>query len=122
MLVIVVGPCGSGKTTLVAALQAAGFTARVVAQEHSRVPELWRHGGDPDALIYLDASPAVITRRRDNDFPAWLHAKQRRRLASAREHAALYIDTDDLSAAAVRQRVLDFLERCGPTAAEVGSI
>ncbi|PLS79924.1 MAG: hypothetical protein CYG59_10785 [Chloroflexi bacterium] len=111
MLVVVVGPCGSGKSTLVARLQTAGYQARAVAQEHSRIPELWRHGGQPDALIYLDASPSTITYRRQNDFPRWLYDKQVRRLESARQHATLYLQTDDLAAAVVQQRVLEHLEQ-----------
>ncbi len=111
MLVVVVGPCGSGKSTLVARLQTAGYEARAVAQEHSRIPELWKHGGEPDALIYLDASPSTITRRRQNDFPEWLYAKQVRRLMSAREHATLYLHTDNLAAVVVQQRVLEHLTK-----------
>lgn len=109
MVIVVVGPCGSGKSTLVARLQSQGFSARVVAQEHSRVHDLWRHGGEPDALIFLDASPTTISTRRDNEFPPWLHEKQMRRLAAARDHATLYLPTDRLSAADVEQRVLDHL-------------
>lgn len=115
MDIVVVGPCGSGKSTLVARLQSHGFPARAVAQEHSRVHELWRHGGEPTALIFLDASPTTITARRDNEFPPWLHEKQMRRLASAREHATLYLHTDHLSAADVEQRVLDHLRTQGRT-------
>jgi adenylate kinase len=111
MVVVVVGPCGSGKTTLVARLRAAGYDARAVAQEHSAIPELWRHGGDPDALIYLDASPPVISRRRRNDFPRWLYGRQQRRLRSARDHATIYLHTDTLDPRAVEQRVLDHLQR-----------
>lgn len=109
MDVVVVGPCGSGKSTLVERLQTLGYAARAVAQEHSRVHELWRHAGEPDALIFLDASPTTITARRDNEFPPWLHEKQMRRLASARAHATLYLDTDRLSAWDVEQRVLAHL-------------
>ena len=109
MMVVVVGPCGSGKSTLVARLQAAGYDARVVAQEHSAIPELWRHSGEPDVLVYLDASPPVISRRRQNDFPRWLYGRQQRRLRSARERAKLYLHTDSLDRRAVEQRVLDHL-------------
>ncbi len=111
MVIVVVGPCGSGKTTLVARLQAAGYDARVVAQEHSAVPDLWRHGGEPDALIYLDASPAVISRRRQNEFPRWLYGRQLRRLRVARERATLYLHTDHLDPRDVEARVLDHLRR-----------
>lgn len=114
MRVVIVGPCGSGKSTLAAQLAQRGYDAHIVAQEHSRVRELWRHGGEPDALIYLDASPPTITARRHNNFPAWLYAKQQQRLASARSHASLYLHTDRLSAAAVEHRVVDHLQRVRP--------
>ena len=106
MQVVVVGPCGSGKTTLVRRLQALGYTARAVAQEHSMIPDLWRHGGQPDALIFLNATPATISARRRNEFPAWLYTKQMQRLQSAREHATLYLQTDPLLPTEVEQRVL----------------
>ena len=118
MDIVVVGPCGSGKSTLVATLQEAGFDARAVAQEHSRIPELWRHAGDPDALIFLDASPPTITARRHNEFPGWLYEKQQRRLASARANATLYLQTDALSADDVERRALAHLGASSPTGAE----
>jgi thymidylate kinase len=111
MLVVVVGPCGSGKTTLVARLRTLGYTARAVAQEHSHIHELWKHGGTPDALIFLDASPAMITRRRQNQFPQWLYTAQIQRLHSARAHATFYLHTDRLSPGEVQRRVLDHLRR-----------
>ncbi|MBP9503378.1 MAG: hypothetical protein KBF17_14555, partial [Candidatus Promineofilum sp.] len=46
--VAVVGPCASGKSTLVAALRAAGYDARHPAQEHSFVKDMWRRRVDPD--------------------------------------------------------------------------
>lgn len=109
MQVVVVGPCGSGKTTLVRWLQAQGYSARAVAQEHSVVHDLWRHGGQPEALIFLDASPAVISVRRRNEFPAWLYETQIERLADARQHTTLYLHTDRLAAAEVQRQVLGHL-------------
>jgi thymidylate kinase len=109
MLVVVVGPCGSGKTTLVKRLQALGYSARAVAQEHSQIDELWRHGGKPDALIFLDASPATITRRRQNEFPEWLYRMQIERLRSARQNATLYLHTDRVPAVEVQRRVIEHL-------------
>lgn len=111
--VIIAGPCGSGKSTLAATLAAAGFTVRAVAQEHSVIHELWRHGGKPLALVVLEASPSIITRRRGTDFPKWLHEEQMERLRSAREHADLIVDTDDRSAQDVAKVVIDFLRDMG---------
>lgn len=113
MLVIVVGPCGSGKSTLAAHLQELGYDARIVAQEHSRVHDLWRHGGRPDALIYLDASPTVITRRRGGTFPRWLYDKQIDRLNDARAHTTLYLHTDASSPQDVLRAVTEHLRQKG---------
>jgi hypothetical protein len=62
--VAVVGPCASGKSTLTAALRAAGYEARQPAQEHSYVPDMWRRLVDPDVLIYLDISYEALLERR----------------------------------------------------------
>lgn len=110
---MVVGPCGSGKSTLVARLTALGYPARAVAQEHSVVRELWRHGGEPSALILLHADPATITRRRKAEFPAWLHVQQLQRLATARERADLVIATDRESPETVAAHVVAFLHDVG---------
>jgi gluconate kinase len=108
-----VGPCGSGKSTLVARLTALGYAARAVAQEHSIVRELWRHGGEPAALILLHAEPATITARRQAEFPAWLHSRQLERLATARAHADLVVTTDQESPETVTARVVEFLRNAG---------
>lgn len=107
--IVVVGPCGSGKTTLVQGLEAHGYTARVVAQEHSIVTTLWRHQGLPTALILLDASLQVITARRGADFPAWLYNKQMERLMVARNNANLILATSDLTPGQVLHQVVEFL-------------
>lgn len=83
--------------------------ARAVAQEHSQIHELWKHGGVPDALIFLDATPATITRRRRNEFPEWLYKLQVERLASARRNATLYLNTDRMAAAEVQHQVIAHL-------------
>jgi molybdopterin-guanine dinucleotide biosynthesis protein len=108
--IVVIGPCGTGKTTLVEALQAQGYAARVVAQEHSAVQHLWEHQETPTALIMLDATPAVISARRHNEFPQWLYEQQRQRLRSAEEHATLYLHTDELASEQVQQQVIEHLQ------------
>lgn len=108
--IAVVGPCATGKSTLVAALKTAGFEARHVAQEHSYVPNMWQVISQPDFLIFLDADYDTLRRRRPNtDFQPPHLAEQRRRLAHARAHCHLYIDTTALSPGEVRDRVLSFL-------------
>lgn len=110
--VAVVGACAVGKSTLVSALLEAGYEARHVAQEHSYVPAMWQRISQPDALIYLDADyESIMARRPAFDFrPADL-AEQNRRLAHARQHCNLYIDTTDMTPAEVQERCLVFLTR-----------
>jgi shikimate kinase len=108
--VAVVGPCAAGKSTLIEALRAAGYDARHPAQEHSFVPNMWQRLVAPDVLVFLDVDyPTYLARRPHQDpGPAYL-AEQHHRLAHAREHADLMIDTSDQSAEAVRETVLAFL-------------
>ncbi len=108
-LIGVVGPCGSGKSTLIAALEGYGYVCRHIAQEHSYVQAMWQIISKPDILIYLGASFPVSTQRRKLTWQAKDHAEQLRRLAHAREHANLIIETDALTSAQVLQRALDFL-------------
>ena len=115
MEVVVVGPCGAGKSTLVSALRARGFAARAVAQEHSIIPGLWRHAGMPAALILLEARRSTITRRRGGDFPGWLLRQQQERLALAREHADLRIATDEATPEQIVAEVVDYLRAAGIT-------
>lgn len=106
-LVAVVGVCASGKTTLARNLQALGWNARQVAQEHSYAPDMWRRITGPDILIYLDAQLATIRRRRrDPEFPAWILEAERCRLRHARRHCAVYLPTDDLTPEEVLAHVL----------------
>jgi chloramphenicol 3-O-phosphotransferase len=108
--IVVVGPCASGKSTLVSALQALGYDAHVSGQEHSEITTLWQHSL-PDVLIALDVDISAVRDRRGDSWPEWLHDLQVRRLASASRAADLAIDTSMLSAQAVVARVVAFLER-----------
>ncbi len=111
MRVAVVGACASGKSVLVNALRQAGYEARHVAQEHSYVPAMWQRVSRPDVLIYLDADYETIMSRRPSFsfMPADL-AEQNRRLAHARAHCDLLVDTSDLTPAEIQERCLSFLE------------
>ena len=90
--IVVVGPCASGKTTLVAALRRLGFDATVCGQEHSEIPTLWRHT-DPDVVIALAVDLQTVRRRRGHDWPAPIYAAQQRRLSGALARADLVLDT-----------------------------
>ncbi len=109
-LVGVVGPCGSGKSTLIEGLERYGYPCRHIAQEHSHVQAMWRIISKPDLLIYLHASFPVSTTRRRLNWQERDYLEQLRRLADARENAQLIIDTDTLTPAEVLRKALDFLD------------
>ena len=107
--VTIVGVCASGKSELARRLEARGVPVRTVAQEHSHIPQLWRHEGWPDVLVYLGASQRTVRRRGRLSLPAAALREQRRRLADARRHANLRLSTDRLRPEEVERAVLDFL-------------
>ena len=109
-LIGVVGPCGSGKSTLVAGLEKHGYRCRHIAQEHSYVQAMWQKIGKPDILIYLAASFAVSTSRRQLNWQEKDYDEQLQRLAHARHHANLRVDTDALTPEQVLQKVLNYLK------------
>lgn len=110
LIVGVVGPCCSGKSTLVNSLIQRGYTVRHIAQEHSFAPSMWKVIGKAELLVFLDVSFEVAQRRRWMDWkPADLEAQQQR-LRHAREHCDVYLQTDTLSAEQVLKRVLSVLE------------
>ena len=109
-LIAVVGPCASGKTLLVQALRAQGYNAREVAQEHSYVPTMWQRITQPDLLVYLDNSWEIARQRRPTDAGADWWAELAQRLHHARQHADLYINTDELTPQEVLERALAFLK------------
>lgn len=108
-LIGVVGPCGSGKSTLITGLELEGYRCRHIAQEHSYVQDMWKRISNPDSLIYLHSSYEVSTLRRRLNWTEAEYAEQLRRLAHARQHADLIIETDLLTIEEVLQRVLNFL-------------
>ncbi len=130
-IIKVVGPCKSGKSTLVAGLQAAGYAARSCGQEHSETPAMWQRIHPPECLIFLEVSPETMRARVNrSDWSddllatqqrrlaharqhADLLATQQRRLAHARQHADLIVATDLASAQEVLGQVMAFLEQCG---------
>jgi len=113
-LVGVVGPCGSGKSTLVAGLERCGYSCRHIAQEHSYVQAMWQRITKPDILIFLEASFPVSTARRKLNWQQKDHDEQIRRLAHARQHANILIDTNELTPEQVLQKALDQLKELIP--------
>jgi energy-coupling factor transporter ATP-binding protein EcfA2 len=111
--VIVVGPCGAGKTTLTLSLHALGILIRQIAQEHSFVADLWHRGTPPDVLIFLDASFETCTARKRFKWLERDYLEQQRRLANARSHCHFYLATDSLTPLEVRDRVAAFLRGAG---------
>lgn len=108
-LIGVVGPCGSGKSTLIAGLEKHGYACRHIAQEHSYVPAMWQIISKPDILVFLHASFPVSTARRKLDWRLKDYEEQFRRLSHAHQHAHIIIDTDDLTPHQVLQKALDYL-------------
>lgn len=106
--VAIVGHCASGKSTLVTALRGQGFDASAVAQEHSGIAWLWRHS-DPDVLIYLDVPLSTVRDRRGQEWPQAVYDAQEERLAEARAHANLIVDTATMNIREMTARVLAFL-------------
>lgn len=112
MRVVVVGPCGSGKTVLVASLSDLGYDARECVQEHSHLPDMWQRISKPDVLIYLEVALESLCKRKPGH--AWTQAildEQLRRLTHARSGSDLTVETDDLTEGQVLQQVLGFLSR-----------
>ncbi len=70
---------------------------------------MWQIITKPDFLIYLEASFEVCTTRRKLNWTPADYAEQLRRLAHAKEHANLIIQTDELNPSEVLERALKFL-------------
>lgn len=73
--------------------------------------DMWQLITKPELLVYLNASFPVSTARAKLDWQEKDYDEQLHRLAHAREHANLLIETDKLTPEEVLQKVLDFLMR-----------
>ena len=111
--ITVVGVCASGKSSLVASLRGRGYAARHCVQEHSFVPDMWQRQSRPEVLVYLDASLPIILQRRQFDFDEDDLIEQHRRLAHAREHCHIYVNTDLLRKEDVLDKVVAALDALG---------
>ena len=110
LLVGIVGPCGAGKSTLALGLQRNGYRARAIVQEHSYVKDMWQRLTRPDVLVFLQASCSKGAQRRTLNWTESEWEQQQGRLAHARLHADLYLDTDPLAIGQVLNCVLEFLQ------------
>ncbi len=102
-LIVVVGICAVGKSTVVDGLRQRGFAALEVAQEHSQVPYLWARN-NPGAMVYLDAENQVVGDRRSYLKPERVE-RQRELLSYARLRADIHIDTTHRSVNGVLDEV-----------------
>jgi RNase adaptor protein for sRNA GlmZ degradation len=118
MRVVLVGVCGSGKSVLARGLRRLGFEVRECGQEHSEVPHMWQVISRPDVLVYLQASEEATLRRGQRHYVPGFVEIERRRLAHARQHCDLCVDTDDLSEAEVLERVRRFLLQVSASSAK----
>ena len=110
LLIGVVGPCGSGKSTLIAGLERHGYRCRHIAQEHSYVKYMWKALTNPDILIFLQSSFENSTSRRKLNWRLEDYEEQQRRLSDARAHAHLILETDALDPEEVLAQALNFLK------------
>ncbi|MCB0117896.1 MAG: hypothetical protein H6634_17670 [Anaerolineales bacterium] len=110
-LIGIVGPCGSGKSTLIAGLEKHGYRCRHIAQEHSYVQQMWQVITNPDVLIFLECSFENSTTRRNLKWQPADHEEQLRRLAHAHKNADLIIDTNRFTSDEVLAHALEFLRK-----------
>jgi len=114
LLIGIVGPCGSGKSTLIAGLEKHGYRCRHIAQEHSYVKYMWQHITNPDVLIFLECSYENSTTRRNLNWQPTDHEEQQHRLSHAREHAHIIINTNLFNSDEVLAQALIFLKENYP--------
>jgi deoxyadenosine/deoxycytidine kinase len=108
----IVGPCGSGKTTLIKNLieRRKDLDLKHIAQEHSYVPNMWKRLVNPDLLIFLDVTFQTATDRRRLNWSELEFQEQLRRLSNAREMADLVIQTDGLTPDQIAEQTSNFID------------
>lgn len=109
-LIGVVGPCGAGKSTLIAGLEKHGYRCRHIAQEHSFAKQMWKIITKPDILIFLECSYENSTKRRKLNWMPADHEEQLRRLSHAYENADFIIDTNTADESGVLAQALAYLK------------
>lgn len=111
-LILIVGVCASGKTTLSAGLRKLGFNARSLAQEHSVSATLWRRL-QPDLLIVLDCSYETVRRRKRISWGKKRYREQQALLENARKHSVFLVKTDKFTPEQLLSYVQNRLEWLG---------
>lgn len=109
-LIGIVGPCAAGKTTLQNGLRERGLPGKVIAQEHSYVPDMWRRLTNPEILVYLEVSYPVTLQRRTLNWTQAEYDIQIERLSHAIQHADYHIPTDHLTPEQILEQVIRFLD------------
>ena len=109
-LIGIVGPCGSGKSTLIAGLEKYGYRCRHIAQEHSYVKHMWQVITNPDILIFLECSFENSTTRRKLNWQPADYDEQMHRLSHARAHANFINDTNIFDSENVLAQALNYLK------------
>ncbi len=74
---------------------------------------MWQRLSRPDWLVFLDVSYPFSIKRKKLDWTIEEYQEQQRRLKHARQHADLYLMTDDLTPEQVAEKVGAFLENKG---------
>ncbi len=110
-LIKVVGVSAAGKSTLAATLEQLGMRVRCASQEHSYVKDMWQQLHPPDILIFLHADLGTqLSRRPWGRYTEAGHREELERLAHARTHADLVIETSPMTKREVVQAVRRFLD------------
>lgn len=113
-LVALVGPCGSGKSTIAGMLTREGVPAREVGQEHTAMPYYFLEIM-PRLVVYLEVELEDIRRRKGApDWPQQRLDRQRRHLAYARKKADLKIDSSSAAPQDIVPRIMELLSRTEP--------
>ena len=111
-LIVVVGVCASGKTTLSLGLRQLGYNVCSVAQEHSVSGRLWERP-KPDFLILLDCSFETVRERKRISWGIDRYHQQQALLQHARAHADLVVTTDGFSPEQLVEHVHEQLLQLG---------
>ena len=106
-LIGIVGPCASGKSTLIKLLTDQGYHCRHIAQEHSYVQNMWKRLTNPDILVYLDVTYQTTLNRKNLNWSQAEFQVQLDRLENARKCADIIVTTDSLTPAELASIVTD---------------